>query len=103
MQYPNMRDELREYLRVLMDRDVPNLDYAFHFFLDDTPLAKTPDAAIGVFLKNREEVAALQPVVAALKTIIKHYGPLEAGSKYVEAPEWSHVVETATIALRELA
>ena len=111
MKYPEMRMELIGHLQALSDinyqRDVwgdhkqctgvkhDELDYAVHFFFDDTCLSENPAAAIGWFLKDEGEAAAIKVLVAALERVFDIYGTKLDDSVYIETPEWLDVLNAA--------
>src|SRR3546814_12036119 len=85
LMYPNMRDELLDYLGGLADLDYQQkvwvrgephpgiqhdeLDYALHFLFDDTDLAESPEKSIGVFLLDKEEARVVHCVAQALDAL----------------------------------
>jgi hypothetical protein len=111
LKYPNMRNELLDHLQALSDsyyqeevwvkgRPWPGiehdeLDYAVHFMFDDTCLSRDPAGAIGWFLNDDEEVAAVGRVVAALQHIFSTYGTELDDAAYIAKPEWLHVLSAA--------
>ena len=101
MKYPNMREELLQYLDVLERGDSKNLDYAVHFLFDDTVLADAPERAVGAFLYNSTESDALRRVVGALERVLKKYGTTMPNADYVRTPEWGDVAAESRAA-REL-
>jgi hypothetical protein len=102
IKYPNMREELIEHLESLAKSEVTGIDFAFHFFLDDTPLGDDPAEAVGLFLANEQELTLVLPVVTALRRVLARLGPCADDAMYVRAAEWSKVVQSATQALRAL-
>src|SRR3546814_14553432 len=82
LMYPNMREELLEYLDGLADLDYQQkvwlrcephpgiqhdeLDYALHFLFDDTDLAESLEQSIGVFPLDNEETRVGNFVTQAL-------------------------------------
>src|SRR5690606_17006667 len=118
LMYPNMRQELLEYLDGLADRDYQQkvwvrgepypgvehdeLDYALHFLFDDTDLASTPEKSIGVFLFNDDEARAVHSVAEALDALLTQYGVNLSDAEYLAKPEWTQVVDAARLALQTL-
>lgn len=118
LMYPNMREELLEYLGGLADVDYQQkvwvrgephpgvqhdeLDYALHFLFDDTDLAATPEKSIGVFLLNKEEARLVHSVTQALDSLLTQYGVELSDAEYLAKPEWIKVVDSARVALDTL-
>lgn len=111
MKYPDMRDELIDYLVSLSDKDYQDavwvrrearsgvvhdeLDYAIHFIYDDTCLGQNPSEAIGWFLKNEDEAESIRSLVLALNLVFSKYGLDLSDREYIAKPEWSDVVRAA--------
>jgi hypothetical protein len=104
MKYPNMRAELLSYLEDLADvdgrqerwaADGEEFDGAVHFIYDDTPLGDHPDRAVGFFLKNEEEVAAVKRLVAALEVLFEKHGTQRGNAQVGAHAEWTAVKERA--------
>src|SRR3546814_6031875 len=90
LMYPNMRDELLDYLGGLADADYQQkvwvrgephpgiehdeLDYALHFLFDDTDLAQSPEQTYRVFLLNKDEAHAMTSVTQSLDGLLTQYG-----------------------------
>lgn len=112
LKYPSIRDELLETLRSLadaeyqkknwLDRNFPPgtehdcFDYAVHFIYDDTSLATDPDSDIGIFLKDENEVQMIKAVVIALDRVFETLGMNATDEEYINCPEWSEVLKTAS-------
>ncbi len=111
LKYPNMREELVDYLSGLSDLDYQRnvwvagksppgivhdeLDYAIHFIFDDTCLAKNFSSEIGDILFNQEEADAVDALVDALNYIFGKYGLNLTDSGYIEKPERTSVLQAA--------
>jgi hypothetical protein len=109
--YPNMRAELIGYLDSLADLDYQRrvwvdggsfgnivhdeMDYAIHFFYDDTKLASNPRETIGWFLLNEDEADLITKLVAAIDRIFLIYGMDLSDNDYISAPEWADVLVAA--------
>jgi hypothetical protein len=103
--YPWMRDELVRHLRELADEprqrehwtpDETRSDYIVHFLFDDTP---EPANAVGYYLHDEPERAAVLAVTSAIDAVLAKYGTSLEDREYVAKPEWAHVVEAAAKAL----
>jgi hypothetical protein len=112
--YPNIRSELLDHLNSLSDRDyqnrvwvrhepTPGIDYddlnnVVHFLLDDMDLERDPDTAIGLFLLDRHEVAAISQVIEALNSLFEKYGLTLSDFEYLSKHEWQKVIDAAIAA-----
>lgn len=89
LKYPGMREELLDYLRTLADVEfqrrawvrhelspgVENcFDFAVHFIFDDAKLAEDHSGAIGLFIKDKDEVRLIEAVVHALEQVFNALG-----------------------------
>lgn len=104
MKYPNMRAELMSYLEDLADvdgrqqgwqTDGEEFDGAVHFIYDDTPLADHPERAVGFFLNNEVEVAAVRRLVEALEVLFEQHGTQRGNAQVGPHAEWAAVKTTA--------
>ncbi len=104
MKYPNMRAELVSYLADLADADGrqqqwsvdgEEFDRAVHFIYDDTPLGDHPERAVGFFLKEQEEVAAVKRLVVALEQLFEKHGTARGNAQVGPHPEWEAVKNQA--------
>ncbi len=118
LKYPEMREELIETLRSLadadyqretwLDRNFPSgtehdcFDYAVHFIYDDTRLATDPEGSIGLFLKNQQEVQLIKAVAIALDRVFDTLGMNATDEQYINCPEWSQVLTTASRTLQAM-
>ena len=111
LKYPDMRDELLEYLLGLSDIDYqiekwiqynPKdkikfdcLNLVIHFIFDDTVLGEAPEKAIGFFLLNKREADAVRDVVRNLDIVLKKYGMDKEDSFYIQTDEWRSVLNAS--------
>lgn len=111
MKYPNMRDELISYLEDLADEDgrqqqwAPNggeFDEVVHFICDDTPLGRAPSEAIGIFLENDVEAAAVKRLVGAIERLFEVHGTALGNAQVGSHAQWCAVKEHAQELLRIL-
>jgi len=114
MQYPNMREELIEYLSGLSDREYQmncwvnqkcpegiekdTFDLAVHFLFDDTELAKSPEETIGIFLKDKEEAQSIKSLCDEIDRIFEKYSTELTDKEYIDCPEWNNVLNLAKTA-----
>ncbi|TQV80811.1 SCO4402 family protein [Denitrobaculum tricleocarpae] len=114
LKYPNMRDELIDCLEALSDHEYqraawvrgelpPGIDFddmneTLHFLYDDTRLSENSDHYIGVFLRNREETAAVDKLVDAIEAFFQKYNTEMTDGEYIEKPEWQSVLASAKAA-----
>jgi hypothetical protein len=114
IKFPEMRNELIEYLKDLSDlhyqrqcwlnQNCPDgveydeLDYSVHFLFDDTDLASDARGYIGVILRNQQEAEVVTEVCLQLSDIFKKYGTEMSDAQYLECPEWAMVLSTAKTA-----
>ncbi len=119
IQFPEMRQELIENLRSLSDVDYQDrmwinggsegriqhdeFDYVVHFLYDDTSLADDPVSLIGVILRNANEVALIELVIATLENLFEKMGLDKTDEEYVRSQWWSDVVNAAKIAYVQLS
>jgi hypothetical protein len=115
MKFPGMRKELIEYLEGLGDKvyqyscwvnkecpkgiEYDELDYAVHFFFDDTNLSETPEELIGYCLSNESEAHAVKAVCSALQYLFDKYGFEKTDEEYICCSEWDKVVDAANKAV----
>jgi hypothetical protein len=117
LKYPEMREELIDYLHGLSDREYQyqawvedkrpggghdELDYAIHFLYDDTDLANDPISLIGWILTGKEEAEVIINLVKALDIIFDKYGTELADKEYLVKKEWGNVLSMAKKAERVL-
>lgn len=105
IKYPNMRDELRFYLKLLGTTTMENysiertLEYAVHFFFDDTLLAEDPMCNCGIFLYNDEEATTIGKLCEEMAKIFDRIGWNESDKTYLRQEDWPKVRERAQRAL----
>lgn len=124
---PQMREKLLNILHSLADAEYQNklwlnqelipavefdyckfgvhfiyFDLAFNFVYDDTSLVKNPEGAIGLFLKNNNEVQMIKAVLRAIERVFETVGIDAADKEYISCPQWSNVLETALHALQTM-
>ena len=71
------------------------LDFVIHFIFDDTVLGEAPEKAIGFYLFNKREAAAVRDVVRNLDIVFEKYGMDEEDSFYIQTDEWRSVVHAS--------
>ena len=119
MKYLQMRAELLDYLEGLSNIEYQRscwirgicpegvqhdeLDYAVHFFFDDTLLSAEPEKLIGFCLKDAVESSAVKDVCEKLSTVFQKYGKQLSDAEYIELPEWGSVIDSASRAHRIIA
>lgn len=105
---PARRTELIAILRELADpalqkrlwverADFPNvsgIDQVFHFFFDDTDLARDPLSEVGTFLKNENEAECIKLLCNALDAMLVRLGDVSSEA-FLNDPSWSSVVGLA--------
>lgn len=112
LKYPQIREELLETLRSLADAEYQRsawvnhefppgieydeFDYAVHFLYDDAGLAEDPEGAIGLFVKDEQEVQLIKTVVHALERVFNALGTNATDEEYINSPEWAGVLKTAS-------
>lgn len=109
--YPEMREELLHAIRSLADveyqrkawvkHELPPpkydcFDFVIHFIYDDTRLAEDPEGAIGLFVKDEQEVQLIKAVVRALERVFDALGMEATDEEYISSREWSNVLEAAS-------
>ena len=113
--YPNMREELVEYLQRLADLGYQKrvwingesvgtvkhdeFDYAVHFLFDDTALAKDVYSTIGWILQDTSEAELIATLTSCIDRVLQKYGTELSDAQYIELPEWQSVVAAAKAAL----
>lgn len=110
LKYPDMREELINYLHGLGDKEYQyqawvegnrpggghdELDYAIHFLYDDTDLANDPASLIGWILTGKDESDVIASVVEALDMIFDKYGTELSDQEYLAKNEWENVLVMA--------
>jgi hypothetical protein len=111
MHYPEMRKELLKHIDALSNRDYQRdcwifhrcppgvehdeLDYAIHFFFDDTKLAEEPVTLIGWILESVKEAEAVKEVTDSIDAMLQKHGYNHTDEYYINTLEWNRVVETA--------
>lgn len=112
-----MRLELIDYLRGLSDPeyqvkcwvngDFPEgvehdeLDYAVHFFFDDTGLSSDAQGLVGWVLKDQCEAHLISKLCRELEAVFDKYGTELEDSEYISCPEWERVIRAARSAYEE--
>jgi len=78
----------------------PDLTSAVHWLVDDT-FWDVHDAteSIGTILRNPEEAAAVNGLVAAVVAVADRQGKEASDATWLSDPDWPHVRALATIAL----
>lgn len=115
VKFPKMRLELLEILRGLSDLEYQervwvldqsdnlkrhdNFDMAIHFLYDDTLLSRDPVAAIGIILRNMEEVEAITVLINAIDDLFDKYGMNMKDAEYIHTPDWQKILSSAASAL----
>lgn len=109
--YPEMREELLHAIHSLADveyqrkawvkHELPPpkydcFDFVIHFIYDDTRLAEDPEGAIGLFVKDEQEVELIKAVVRALERVFDALGMKATDEEYISSREWSDVLEAAS-------
>ena len=117
LKYPQWRLELLATLKELGDLDYQkkawieeSLDkdvivgarQAYHSLFKDLKLGDEPEAAIGCFLFDAAELAALKPLIALLQAVKKDLGEISA-TACLANPDWPEVVASAATARAALA
>lgn len=116
MKYPNMRDDLLNYLCSLSDREYqinswvnkiyPSgieydcLDSSIHFIFDDTDFGDAPENSIGDILLNKEEADSIAKLVASINYVFEKYGTNMTDDFYIGTPEWDDVLSSASTAYK---
>lgn len=112
LKYPEMREELlhaihslanAEYqLKVWVNQESqPGIEYdcfdfVVHFIYDDSELAEDPEGAIGLLVKNAQEVQLIKDVVRAINRFFDALGMEATDEEYISRREWPDVLETAS-------
>ena len=115
---PALRDRLLWHLDKLSDREYQEaawiggrylpgaefdgFDAVVDFFYDATALAEDPEGAVGRYLRDTSEVAAIRHLAAVLDRLLAGVGRGRTDAEYLAAPEWDEVVEAARNAHRLL-
>jgi hypothetical protein len=115
LKYPEMREELIDYLQSLSDREYQiriwvnkNFPTPKYFdsltmtlqLLEDLGVFRDPEKLIGTIFKNQEEVTALARLSRALDFVFSLYGNDLPDSIYIQSSEWDDVISEATAALK---
>lgn len=115
LKYPQMRDELIDYLHALADKGYQylawvedkrpqgghdELDYTIHFLYDDTDLANDPSSLISWILRGDEEAYAISVLIEAIDYLFEQYGTDLKDKEYLEKHEWNKVVGSAKMAIQ---
>lgn len=110
VKYPEMREELIDYIHGLGDEKYQyqawvednrpsgghdELDYAIHFLYDDTDLADDPESMIGWVLTGKDESDVIASLVSALNAVFDKYGTELADKEYIAKKEWVSVIDAA--------
>ena len=94
--YPEMREEMIEYLDVIdsSKSSISENDFEsmIHFFFDDTSLSRDPDKNIGYFLRDKNESKLISELTLLIDDIFIKYGSEFSAAHYVNLPEWDIVV-----------
>lgn len=113
LKYPEMREELIDYLHGLSDREYQyqawvegnrpggghdELDYAIHFLYDDTDLANDTESMVGWILTGKDEVNAITNLVNILDALFDKYGTELTDKEYLIKDEWGGVIKAAKFA-----
>ena len=88
--------------RYLPGAEFDGFDAAVDFFYDATALAEDPDGAVGRYLRDDAEVAAIRRLATVLDRLLAGVGRGRTDAEYLAAPEWDEVVEAAGRAYRVL-
>lgn len=111
LKYPNMREELLETLRSLADleyqlkiwvnKEFPRENFYDDFFntfrfIEDMSLLTDPESAIGIFLKDENEVQMTKAVAVALERVFDALGTEATDEEYISSREWSDVLKAAS-------
>ena len=116
MKYPDMYKQLLRHItaladpeyqrKVWVDGDYPpgvqldNFDLVIHFLFDDTLLAEKPESAIGWFLENKQQAAAVKKIIDRIDRILDDHVDIDTDEEYIALDEWIGVVEAARDALK---
>jgi hypothetical protein len=109
IKFPEMRLELLEHIQALSDAEYQKrawaegdettghdeLDYAIHFFYDDTDLALNPHSSIGYILKNEVEAESVKCLMKSIEDIFQKFGRSLSDAEYISLPEWGNVLSAA--------
>ena len=114
MKYPNLRNDLKEYLGVLSDtryqqkhwienlvhqeKEGDTFDMFIHFWFDDMALSEEPEKCIGIFLKNAEESNVIKEITFYLESMFNEFGLEASVVTYLQSSQWKEVIRLAYIA-----
>ncbi|WP_208935765.1 SCO4402 family protein [Paracidovorax avenae] len=115
--YPFLRRELLMCMQALADRDYQNsawisrifppgiewdsLGVAVDFIFNDSGLSDDAVGAIGIFLVE-DELGGVAKVIEKMEVVFEKYGDDCSDLEYISQPEWSDVVESATVLLDQI-
>lgn len=116
VEYPSMRYEVIESLKVLSDIEYQRQAWVNHIFpegiefdhfdiaidliLEDLELIDLPENTLGGVFENQEEIDAVREVALAMDRVLKIYGPSLSDEEYISTLEWTEVLSTAAHALK---
>lgn len=93
----------KAWIEKVVDKDViTGVGQVYHGLFEDLDLASDPKAAIGCFLFDDTELAALAPLITLMGRISDELGKPD-DTAYVAHPLWPQVVAAAAAARASLA
>lgn len=115
--YPFLRRELLMCMQALAGKDYQNtawvnrsfppgiewdsLGVAVNFIFNDSGLSDDAVGAIGLFLVE-DELGGVVKVIEKMEVVFEKYGDHCSDLEYISQPEWSDVVESATMLLDQI-
>ena len=98
--YPNMRDELLEYLEDIKELSETeenkldeNFNYIIHFLYDDTCLAENSEKAIGIILENNDEANLIKNLIQKLNIAFDKYGKDIKCKELISKEIWKEILK----------
>ncbi|WP_029723426.1 SCO4402 family protein [Salinispora cortesiana] len=117
IRFPEMRHEIVLAVKALADpayqwsawirRELPpgkydEFTHRIHILYDDTQVLEDPDAAIGTYLRSREEADAMRYLAQVIDSLFDELGTDLSDEEYLRAPGWAAIVDAAGAALSTL-
>lgn len=106
IKFPNMRDELIDHLRALVDTDrqkhwldTCDFDEAVHFIFDDTALSQNAKSEVGYILFSESEAEFVDGLAAAISQLLDACGNNASINTYLKSTYWDSIVSCASSAL----
>ncbi len=78
-----------------------SLGVAVDFIFNDSGLSDDAVGAIGIFLVE-DELGGVAKVIEKMEVVFEKYGDDCSDLEYISQPEWSDVVESATVLLDQI-